>query len=129
MLYKTETGQGSISIGGNVIVRIIFEATAKLSGRAFLSNHKGKMIARKQRLGAFDLKDYCEMTMGTQGLDIRVFILIRFGTSIGAVTEQLIEYIKTDIEKMTGIEVNSIAIVVSGLLSKKISRRNIEIKG
>ena len=119
MLYKTETVQGAISISGSVIARIIFEAASRLPGHVFLANHKGKMIAKKQRLGAFDTKDYCEMTMGLQGLDIRVFILVRFGTSIGSVTEQLIEDIKADIERMTGIEVNSTAIVVSGLISKK----------
>lgn len=129
MLYKVEAKQGSIIINKAVIGKIILEAIGQFKGRIWISNHKGKIVNLKQRWGAPDGTDYMYIAMGKKGLDIRVNIVIRFGTSIGMVTEQLIHDIKYDIERLTGIEANSIAIVVTGLISKQITRRNIEVKG
>lgn len=129
MFYKIETNAGSINIGRAVIGKIISEAVGQFNGRILISNRKGKIVRMKQRYGVIDATDYMEINMGKNGLDIRFFIAIRFGTSIGTVTEKLIRDIKADIEKTTGIEANSIAVVVTGLISKQITRRNIEIKG
>ena len=129
MLYRIETPKGYISVERGVIDRIVAEAAARLSGRVFLSNHKGKIIPLKMRYGSFDAKNCTEIRNGKDGLDIRVNVVVRFGTSIGMVTEQLITEIKQDIERYAGTEANSIAIAVTGLISKKIARRSIEIKG
>ena len=73
--------------------------------------------------------DYIDVNLAKTGLDIRIYIAIRFGTSISMVTENLIEDIKYNIEKITSLEANSIAIVVTGMISKHMTRRNIEIRG
>lgn len=129
MMYKVEAKQGNIIINKAVIGKIILEAIGQFKGRIWISNHKGKIVNLKQRWGTSDGTDYMYIAMGEKGLDVRVNIVIRFGTSIGMVTEQLIHDIKYDIERLTGIEANSIAIVVTGLISKQITRRNIEVKG
>ncbi len=129
MLYKIDAPRGSISVSRSVISRIIFEVLAKTDGRAFPATIKGKIIPLKQKHGAYEGKDLFEVDMGDQGLDIKISIVIRFGSSIAGVTEQLIIDLKRDIERYAGIEANSIAIVVSGMVSKKTTRRNIEIKG
>lgn len=129
MLYTMNTKEGSISVSKAVISKIIMESVAQFSGRVLISNHKGKVVRLKQKLGGLDAADYFDINMGNSGMDIRIFIAIKFGTSISMVTEQLIHDIKYDIERLTGMEANSIAIIVTALIAKKITRRNIEIKG
>ncbi len=128
-LYYTETGSGSVKIRRSVIGRIIIEAVRKLKGRVHITNSKGKVVRVRTKHGIPDATDQFDVIMGDKGLDVRFYIAIRFGTSIGMVTEQLINDIKSDIEALTGIEANSIAINVTGLISKQIAPRNIEITG
>ncbi len=128
-LYYMETEAGNIKIRRPVIGRIVIEAVRKFGGRVLITNHKGKLVRPKDKHGVSDAADYFEINMGETGLDIRIYIAIRFGTSIGHATEQLIVDIKADIEAFTGLEANSIAIVVTGLISKYIAPRNIEVKG
>ncbi|MDD2483901.1 MAG: Asp23/Gls24 family envelope stress response protein [Eubacteriales bacterium] len=128
MLYKIDEENGSISVSRSVIARIIFEVLAKADGRVFPATAKGKVIQLKQKHGAYDGKDLFEINMGDQGLDIKLSIVIRFGTSIAIVTEQLIHDIKQEVETYAGIRPNSVAIVVTGMLAKRTAPRNIEIK-
>ncbi|NLP30619.1 MAG: Asp23/Gls24 family envelope stress response protein [Clostridiales bacterium] len=123
MLYKIDTEVGAIKIRKAVISKIVLESIKKFKGRVFITNHKGKMIRLKSAA------DYIDVNLAKTGLDIRIYIAIRFGTSISMVTENLIEDIKYNIEKITSLEANSIAIVVTGMISKHMTRRNIEIRG
>lgn len=127
-LYNKETYNGNIKIHRAVIGRIIIEAVSKFDGRVKITNHRGKVIRLKEKYGIPDATDYFEIVMKNNGADVRLYIAIRFGISIGLVTEQLINDIKSDIEELTGIEANSIAVIVTGLISKQIVRRNIEVK-
>ncbi len=127
-LYSRETDKGNIKIHRAVIGRIIIEAVENFNGRVKITNHKGKIIRLKEKYGIPDATDYFEITMADNGLDVRLYIAIRFGISIGLVTDKLIKDIKKDIEDLTGIEANSIAVIVTGLISKQIVPRNIEVK-
>lgn len=129
MLYKLETDDGTISVDKAVIGKIIAEAVGQFKGKVFISNHRGKVISGfASRLGMDDI-GFMEINLGKNGLDIRFYILIRFGTSINRVTEQLIASIKDNAEEITGLEVNSVAVVVTGMISKQKVRRNIEVRG
>lgn len=127
LIYK-KAEEGSLKIRKLVIARIIVAAINKFSGRVKITNQKGKVVRLKERYGIPDATDYVEISMGEKGMDIRMYIAIRFGLSIGMVTEQLISDIKTEVERLTEIEANSIAVVVTGLIAKQITPRNIEVK-
>lgn len=129
MLHKFETDQGSIFIDRAVISKIIIEAMEQFRGKAWISNHKGKILSSTSKSNMGDDKNYSEISIGEKGMDVRIYIVIRFGTSINKVTEQLITTIKNNIEEFVGIEANSIAIVVTGMISKQMARRNIVVKG
>lgn len=130
MLYRLETSGGAISIDKPVVGKIIGEAVGQFKGKVLISNHKGKVVSGfAAKLGMMDDINFMEINLGKDGLDIRFFILIRFGTSINRVTEQLIETIKKNTEEITGLEVDSIAVVVTGMISKHTVRRNIEVRG
>ncbi|PKM84993.1 MAG: hypothetical protein CVU86_04455 [Firmicutes bacterium HGW-Firmicutes-11] len=129
MLYRLETELGSIIVREEIIGKIVAESVLSFGGRVMITNHKGKVVKLRNRHGFLDATDHIEITSGEKGLDLRVFIAIKFGTSIGGVTEQMIHDIKQEIEDCAGMEANSIAIVVTGLLSRQMTKRNIEVKG
>jgi uncharacterized alkaline shock family protein YloU len=129
MLYKLETKDGAISVEKAVIGKIIAEAVEQFNGKVLISNHKGKVSGFAAKIGVTDDLSSMEILLGENGLEIRFFILIRFGTSINRVTDELIKTIKKNIEEMIELEVNSIAVVVAGIISKHTVRRNIEVRG
>ena len=129
MIYKLETPIGSISFTKNVIGRIAVESIKKFDGKVRISNQKGKVPGIVKKIGGVDVINSMDIAMGDKGLDIRIFIVINFGTSIGMVTDFLIEDIYTRTKELTGIEPNSVAIIVTGMVSKQqMTRRNIEVK-
>ncbi len=129
MFYKAETEYGTISITKAVIGKIITEAVDRLAGKVYICNQKGKIINNLfSRLGYFDDASNIEINAGPSGLDIRLYIVIRFGTSITKVTNQLIDEIETNIKEFTSIELNSISVVVAGTMARQIKKRYIEVK-
>jgi len=130
LLYELKTPEGSISISKNVIGRIVIESVRKYKEKVRITNHKGKAPGFVKKHGGADLISSVEITMGDKGLDIKVYVVINFGTSIGIVTDSLINEIHNRIKELTGLEPDSVAIVVKGMISKQqMSRRNIEVKG
>jgi len=128
-VYKLETPTGSISVTKNVIGRIISEAARKYRGKVYISNHKGSVPGFPHKIKDADLIGSMDISMGENGLDLRIYVVIRFGTSIGLITDTLIEEIYLGIKELLGIEPNSVAIVVTGMIAKEqMSRRNIEVK-
>jgi len=110
-------------------VRILFELLAKHDGRLYPATPKGKRIPLRVKNGGIEGRDLFEIAMTESGLDIRIYVMIRLGVSIAAETEKLIYSIKNEVVRLTGIETNSVAIVVSSVISKNTTKRHIEIKG
>ena len=129
MLYKLETSTGSISVAKTVIGRIVIRSVKKFSDKVVISNHKGKLPGLVNKIGGGDVINNMDITMGENGLDLRIYVVINFGTSIGKLTNNLIEEIHTRIKEFIDVEPNSVAIVVTGVISKQqTARRNIEVK-
>lgn len=128
MFYKIETEEGFISIEKTVIGKIIIEEVKKFDGKVLISNHKGRVPGIVSKIGGLDDISHLEILMGAKGLDVRVYIVIRLGSSIGRVTNQLIDGIQEKIKGLTAIEANSVAVIVTGIISKQFSKRNIEVK-
>ncbi|WP_027398515.1 Asp23/Gls24 family envelope stress response protein [Anaerovorax odorimutans] len=129
MFYKIETSDGNISIEKVVVGRIITQTVDSFHGKVLLSNHKGKSRGIVAKIGGIDDINYMDIELGEEGLDIKIYVVIKFGTSIKTVTKLLIQEIKKNIEEYASIKVNSVSIIVAGMVSKQIARRNIEVKG
>ena len=128
-MYVIETSEGAISISKNVIGRIVTESVKKFRGKVVITNQKGKEPGFVGKLGGTDLTKFMDISMGKKGLDIRIYVVINFGMSIGAVTDRLIEEIHRKTKELVGIEPNSVAIAVKGMMSKQqTAKRNIEVK-
>lgn len=129
MFYKIESQFGHISVEKAVIGKLVTEAVASFGGKILLANKKKKMPGFVAKIGGMDDASNMEFVWGEKGLDIRVFIMIRFGTSISRTTDQLIQFIKSGLEEHLDIQANSVAVVVTGMFSKQIAARNIEVRG
>lgn len=130
MIYTIETGEGTLSIEKHVIGKIIIEEVKKFNDKIRISNHKGKVPGLVSKLGVGDDINHLEITMGPKGLDIRIYIVIHFGTSIGTITNQLIDGIQEKLKDLLDIDANSVAVIVTGIqsVSKNMAKRNIEVK-
>lgn len=127
-IYTVTTNLGSIQITKNAIAKLVVDAVDEFEGRVLLSTHKGKIVPFVQKRGTMDSNPHMEITFDEEGIDIRIYVVIRFGTSITRVTNRLIERIHGSILRVTGTAPDSVAVVVAGTISKNIKRRNIEVK-
>ncbi|MCB6994470.1 Asp23/Gls24 family envelope stress response protein [bacterium 210820-DFI.6.37] len=126
-MITVETDLGTITVNKAAIGKIIIEAARKFDGKVIISNHKGKVPGWVPKLGGMDEINHMEIELNENGLDIRVFVVLRFGTSITQVTNQMVDEIHNNIKNMTGMEPNSVAVVVTGVLSKHVAPRHIEV--
>lgn len=129
MFYKIESQFGHISFEKAVIGKIVIETVASFGGKIVLANKKKKMPGFVAKIGGKEDAATMEFTWGENGLDIRIFIMIRFGNSISRTTERLIQMVKSGVEEQMDVQVNSVAVVVTGMFSKQIAARNIEVRG
>lgn len=122
-MYKRTTEIGSITLSKNVIGNIITDAISEMNGKLVLCNSKG-------RTGMYEIKNmtFVEISGENENPDIKIYVLVRFGTSISLITERLIDAVKLRVRVVTGISPDTVAVVVKGVFSKNIAKRNIEVK-
>ena len=122
MFYEVKTRNGTIVLDRAVLGHIIRRETAAFQGKVVLSNAKGKPIG--DDVGFFD----CAWSE-TGAFELRVFVVLQFGISISAVTRELIDRLRAQTETLTGVRASRVVIAVRGVLSKNISRRDLEVVG
>jgi hypothetical protein len=111
-----------ISVDKTVLGNIIRREAGAFRGKITLSNAKGKPVG--DDVGFFDW-----LWLEDGAFELRVFVVLQFGSSISAVTNDFINGIRSRTEALTGIRVARIRIAVKGMLSKNISRRDLEVIG
>jgi uncharacterized alkaline shock family protein YloU len=121
--YAIKTERGNILITKKVIARIVVDAVDKFEGRVFITNQNGKLFGAFSRLGGLDETINMEINFNEKGVDIRLFIVVRFGTSIGMVTTQLMDDIQAGVNRVMGIETNSLTVVLAGTISRTIAKK------
>lgn len=124
--YSIKTERGNILITKKVIARIVVDAVDKFEGKVFITNQNGKLFGAFSRLGGLDETINMEINFSEKGVDIRLFIVVRFGTSIGMVTTQLMDDIQAGVNRAMGIETNSLTVVLVGTISRTIAMKYME---
>jgi len=129
-LITVDTELGTIKVAKSVIGNIIVDVIDSFDGKVILSNSKGKVPKQlAYKLGQKDESSEISMELTEAGLNIGVFVVLKFGTSIQETTNKMISDIRNNIKNMTGMEINDLTITVTGVLSKKLAPRHIEVKG
>lgn len=131
MLYKWEENEGIITLDRSVVRIIVAEAMQQFDGSMqFAAQYKGTVPGWLLKLSGGSESSSMDISMGKKGMIIRVFVVIRFGTSISKVTNQLMNEICKSVFQTTGISVEKISVMVAGLIfNKHVVKRKIEIRG
>lgn len=116
--FDIETKLGNIHFSHNIINRIVENAIAECDGKVLLQNYRGGLNASG-----------VEFIETENGFRIKVYIVIKFGTSIKQTTSKIIDSIYENAEKILGEKPEKIKVIVTGVASKNIARRHIEVIG
>lgn len=115
-MFDIETKLGKIHFSQNIMNRIISNAVESCKGKVMLQNYRGGINAGS-----------VEFIQHDDGYELKVYIVIRFGTSIKQMTSQIINNIYENTEKIIGQKPQKVTVMVTGVLSRNIARRNIEV--
>ncbi|MEE1037739.1 MAG: Asp23/Gls24 family envelope stress response protein [Eubacterium sp.] len=114
IIYKEETEFGKIIINENTIFQMILPEIEEYSRNLYVSNSKGK------RTNKFFIEN-------KDGVEVKINIVVKFGTSIQKVTEDIISIVYDQLSLITGLKVKKITVVVVGVVAKKLAKRNVEV--
>ena len=129
-MITVDTELGTIKVAKSVIGNIIVDVIDSFDGKVILSNSKGKVPKQlAYKLSQKDESSEISMELTEDGLNIGVFVVLKFGTSIKETTNRMLSDIRNNIKDMTGMEINDLTVTVTGVLSKKLAPRHIEVKG
>ncbi len=114
MSVSTSNIYGTISITDYAIAKVVSHASLECYGIV-------EMVSRKISDSIADLFKKGKSTKGvkvvTSGdrIYIDVYVIIKFGVSISAVAESLKEAVKYQVEKFTGMIVNTVNVNIVGV--------------
>ena len=128
-MITVQTDMGKITLPKSVIGNIVMDVVDSFDGNVILSDSKGRIHKLAYKLGTKEEANNIEVEMTEGGIDIRVYVILRFGMSIKNITHNLIDELRSEIKQASGITAVNISIVVTGMMSKKIAPRNIEVTG
>lgn len=133
-MFDVETKLGNIHFSHGIINKIVTEAVANSEGKAQIHNYKGKyknvVPELASKINLYDEEAGSIEIMETEtGIEIKVYVVLRFGASIKNTTAGIIKYIYAYTEKILGEKPERVTVVVTGILSKNIARRHIEVSG
>ena len=133
-VFDVETKLGNIHFSHSIINKIVIEAVEQCDGKAQIYNYKGKVMNVVPDLASkMNLYDEAagsiEVTSTEESIEIKVYIVLQFGASIRKTTASIIKYIYEYVEKIMGKRPEKVTVVVTGILSKNIARRHIEVSG
>jgi len=122
-----ENKLGNISISQDIIRSIIVDKTIASLGKEYLKNSKGKKISRFNTSSGIKFHFNKRKSCSTEDVEIVVYMILKFGTSIKNTTDTIGRSIKNIIETSFDIPVSKIKFVITDIESKIIVRKEIEV--
>ncbi|MDO4393712.1 MAG: Asp23/Gls24 family envelope stress response protein [Bacillota bacterium] len=138
-MFNIETAEGNITYGDNIVKTIVTRGVESLGDKAFLYNYSKKLPGfvpgftlkvnfNKLNMSSATLSNAIKIKYDEEdGLYIRVYLIVKFGASINYITESLIDYIYEYTEKIMSIRPKKVSVSVTGVVSKNLVRRDIEV--
>lgn len=131
-MFNIDTTHGNIHYDDNIIRKIISRGVDGFDGKVLLYNNTKRIPgipAARNKSGNLQTgnANTIRIVETDIGLEITVFVVVRFGASINEVTSGLIDYIYEYMEKIMRVSPVRVTVQVTGVLSKNLVRRNIEV--
>ena len=126
MLYSEQTKLGNIEIEARIISSIVRRSLLVIGDHIMLSGSSGRLNKSAQKHASGD-ESFIEMEMAGEGIDIKIYIIHRFGKSIEKTAKDIDRQIRGDIAEYSGFHVAKLTIVFVGIKSRNLSKRHIEV--
>lgn len=116
MLTRIKNDRGTVSIDENIIGDMISAGVNLFPGKVWLANYKGSASDFAMKFGNIGALAEKVIRMKEDGVFVRVYLVLRFGTSISEVTERIMERLRYGIEEQLELEISDIEIHITGML-------------
>lgn len=126
MFYSKRTSLGRVRYDKLIIGNIVKHVLCDYGRNVIPSGPKGRVVRGASKPDSDDLSFIDARTKGGK-VDLTLYIVIRFGTSIKNAIEMIGQSLRKEIESMTGMPVGRLSIIITGVLSKNIAKRHIEV--
>lgn len=127
MILQRTNELGIISVSNNVFAQIVADSFGLVIGKAWPGTKKGKQIGNDIKFNLSELESTLQVTEIDDELYIKFYIIVKFGASIKNITDELMKYCFENIAKVYGKRPTEIVICVSGIKSRQIAKRDIEV--
>jgi uncharacterized alkaline shock family protein YloU len=97
-----------------------------MDGRAILADTKGRMRKGAAKPNSDDVS-FIEVKRDRDAMDITLYIVVKFGAGIQRVATEISDSARAEILRMTGIHVDCVRVVVTGVVSRNFKKRHIEV--
>lgn len=114
MSVKTHNSYGSISISDEAIAKVTAQVAMDCYGIVELVSRRFT-DSLLQKLGKNKGAKGVKVSTNGARIYIDVYVIIKFGVSISAVADSLKETIKYNVEKFTGMIVDSVDVNITGV--------------
>ncbi len=105
---------GNITIGEDVITTVAGYAALECIGIVAMASKKAS-DGIVELLGRENLKRGVRVTLAENAATIDLYIIVEYGVSIAAVAKTCVETVKYRVEKVTGVTVDKVNVVVEGI--------------
>ena len=103
---------GNVNISEEVIAVITATATSEISGISGLIGASGGLA---EFLGKKNTTKGIKVTLNDNKANIDIFITVSYGVKVPDIASTLQEKVKTNVELMTGIDVDCVNVYVQGI--------------
>jgi len=124
MAYHEKNEYGRIRIGRGVIEGVCGRVIDGFEGRILPSDQKGR-LKQSGSARAVDTSGFVRARIRSGNLDIKLFLIAQFGTSMRDAAKALAKRIREEFPAQTGLEIGLVTMVFVGTLSEKLTKRNI----
>ena len=108
---------GKIRIADDVVASIAGIAAIEVKGVSKLTGNISKELVGK--LGKRNLANGVKIMIAEGGVNVDISLELEYGNNIKKVSEEVQSKVKQSIENMTGLTVNVVNVVVSGIKLEK----------
>lgn len=131
MTISKDTELGEIAVSDIMFAQVISECfkSETCLGRVFPATKKGRQIGSDQKYSISEFASHIETEKSFDGesVDLTFSVIVKFGTSIRSLTDVLGDDIAEKIQQKLGQKPRQITIRITGVKSRQIARRNLEV--
>ena len=131
MTLSRETELGTITVSNLLFAQIIADSfkLEGCKGKIWPATKKGKQVGSDMKFNLSEFANTIEIEEIQDGetMNLEFHVIVKFGTSISTICGNIADYIAMSIEQKHGRKPGQIKIHVTGVKSKQIAKRNLEV--